>query len=204
MEERRVASFSIDVFADKANAKDVVTGILHTIFWYRIFANLEPSSHDVLDVPIPWIQDVDLQTLVEQRVDQFVRQIDADSNDQNQNTRGQMVVQFSERERRRKKGWFGQKDEDLVWETWTLNIALASPRTHQVLCSGADPFCVEATTSRRAIEKSLSNAILKITDIVQQNKDHVPPITTQDTNTFPYHILVNPKNDGWGQRMGIF
>ncbi|THW50499.1 DUF1649-domain-containing protein [Aureobasidium pullulans] len=193
MEERRVASFSIDVFADNANAKDVVTGILHTIFWYRIFANLEPSSHDVLDVPVPWIQDVDLQTLVEQRVDQFVRQIDADSNDQNQNTRGQMVVQFSERERRRKKGWFGQKDEDLVWETWTLNIALASPRTHQ-----------EATTSRRAIEKSLSNAILKITDIVQQNKDHVPPITTQDTNTFPYHILVNPKNDGWGQRMGIF
>jgi len=45
---------------------------------------------------------------------------------------------------------------------------------------------------------------VKVTDIVQQNKDHVPPITTQDTNTFPYHILVNPKNDGWGQRMGIF
>ncbi|KAI4841666.1 DUF1649-domain-containing protein [Aureobasidium sp. EXF-8845] len=193
MEERRVASFSIDVFADKANAKDVVTGILHTIFWYRIFANLDPSYHDVLDIPIPWIQDVDLQTLVEQRVDQFVRQIDADVNDQNQNTRGQLVVQFSERERRRKKGWFGAKDEDLVWETWTLNVALASPRTPQ-----------EATTSRRAIERSLSNAVMKITDIVQQNKDHVPPITTQDTNTFPYHILVNPKNDGWGQRMGIF
>jgi autophagy-related protein 101 len=133
MEERRVASFSIDVFADKANAKDVVTGILHTIFWYRIFANLDPSYHDVLDIPIPWIQDVNLQTLVEQRVDQFVRQIDADVNDQSQNTRGQLVVQFSERERRRKKGWFGAKDEDLVWETWTLNIALASPRTPQGL-----------------------------------------------------------------------
>jgi autophagy-related protein 101 len=87
----------------------------------------------VLDIPIPWIQDVNLQTLVEQRVDQFVRQIDADVNDQSQNTRGQLVVQFSERERRRKKGWFGAKDEDLVWETWTLNIALASPRTPQGL-----------------------------------------------------------------------
>ncbi|KAI4766898.1 DUF1649-domain-containing protein [Aureobasidium sp. EXF-3400] len=193
MEERRVASFSIDVFADKANAKDVVTGILHTIFWYRIFANLDPSWHDVLDIPVPWIQDVDLQTLIEQRVDQFVRQTDGDVNDQNQNNRGQVVVQFSERERRRKKGWFGAKDEDLVWETWTLNIALASPRTNQ-----------EVTNTRRAIERSLSNAVMKITDIVQQNKDHVPPITTQDTNTFPYHILVNPKNDGWGQRMGIF
>ncbi|KAI4744432.1 DUF1649-domain-containing protein [Aureobasidium sp. EXF-12298] len=193
MEERRVASFSIDVFADKANAKDVVTGILHTIFWYRIFANLDPSWHDVLGIPVPWIQDVDLQTLIEQRVDQFVRQTDGDVNDQNQNNRGQVVVQFSERERRRKKGWFGAKDEDLVWETWTLNIALASPRTNQ-----------EVTNTRRAIERSLSNAVMKITDVVQQNKDHVPPITTQDTNTFPYHILVNPKNDGWGQRMGIF
>jgi autophagy-related protein 101 len=131
MEERRVASFTIDVFADKATAKDVVAGVLHTIFWYRIFANLEPTWHDILEVSVPWIQDVDLQTLLEQRVDYFVRQIDADCNDQSQNTRGQIVVQFSERERRRKKGWFGAKDEDLVWETWTLNIALASPRTHQ-------------------------------------------------------------------------
>ena len=55
------------------------------------------------------------------------------------------------------------------------------------------------------MEKSLHKAALKIVNIVNRDKDHIPPITTTDANPFPYHVVVNPKPvDGWGQRMGIF
>lgn len=40
--------------------------------------------------------------------------------------------------------------------------------------------------------------------IVNRDRNHIPPITTTEANPFPYQILVNPKNDGWGQKMGIF
>jgi hypothetical protein len=65
---------------------------------------------------------------------------------------------------------------------------------------------VDVLKVRRAMEKSLHKAALKIVNIVNRDKDHIPPITTSDSNPFPYHILVNPKlvGDGWGQRMGIF
>ena len=194
MEERRVTEFSIDVFADRANVKDVVTGVLHTIFWYRIFANLPPKYQEILEVALPTVQDVDLQTLIEQRVDGLVRQLEADSSEQNPGGRGHMVVHFSER--RRRKGWFGAKgDEDLIWETWTLNVVLASPRTQQG--EMLSPFRAEAgpggltdadiANTRRAMETSLNNAGLKITNLAQQHKDHVPPITT---SPFPRAIRL--------------
>ena len=106
--------------------------------------------------------------------------------------RGQVTVQFGERKRR--KGWFGGKaDEEMVWETWVLDVTLASPRTE-----------AEAAKARRAMESSLSRTAMKIVNIVNRDRNHIPPITTNETNPFPYQILVNPKSDTWGQRIGIF
>jgi autophagy-related protein 101 len=57
---------------------------------------------------------------------------------------------------------------------------------------------------RRAQEKSLQKAALKIINSVNRDKDHIPPITTTDANPFPYQIVINTKSDGWGTRIGIF
>lgn len=54
------------------------------------------------------------------------------------------------------------------------------------------------------MEKSLQKTVLKIVNIVNRDKDHIPPITTTDANPFPYDILVNPNAQGWNQRNGIF
>jgi len=62
----------------------------------------------------------------------------------------------------------------------------------------------EAIKARRAMEMSLQRTAMKIVNIVNRDRNHIPPITTNETNPFPYQILINPKNDGWGQRMGIF
>jgi autophagy-related protein 101 len=55
------------------------------------------------------------------------------------------------------------------------------------------------------MEKSLQKTAIKIITIVNREKDHIPPITSTDTNPFPYQIVINPslKSDALG-RMGIF
>jgi hypothetical protein len=54
------------------------------------------------------------------------------------------------------------------------------------------------------MEKQLQTAVLKVIQIVDRERNHIPPITTNDTNPFPYQILVNPKADSWNLKMGIF
>jgi hypothetical protein len=51
----------------------------------------------------------------------------------------------------------------------------------------------DAAKVRRAMEKSLQKTAMKIINIVNRDKDHIPPITTTDTNPFPYQIMVNPR-----------
>jgi autophagy-related protein 101 len=67
---------------------------------------------------------------------------------------------------------------------------------------------VDVIKVRRAMTKSLEKAAHKIINIVNRDKDHIPPITTTDANPFPYHVIVNPKaapdQNAWGPRMGIF
>ena len=56
----------------------------------------------------------------------------------------------------------------------------------------------------KAIGSTLQKTAMKIITIVNRDKDHIPPITTSETNPFPYHINLNPKVEGRGRGMGIF
>ena len=51
---------------------------------------------------------------------------------------------------------------------------------------------------------TLQKTALKIITIVNRDKDHIPPITTSETNPFPFHIELNPRVEGWGKSIGMF
>lgn len=154
MEPRRRPEYNLDIFADLACVKDVVKGmymccgpshalslappnprgaviltlriaILHTIFFHRYFTSISPVTRDLLDLTLPAIDDVDLETLIEQRTIALVRAIDSTHQ---QRGRGQLVVQFFEK-KRKKAYFFGRAEEDVCWEQWTLDVTLAQPRT---------------------------------------------------------------------------
>ena len=178
---------------------DTKLGLLHTIFFHRIFTPLYPSTHDVLDLTLPYVSEDDVEDLVDKRAASLVRQLDTASTqtspqyNSNKNGRGQLVLQFLEK-KRRKSGWFVTKaDEETVWENWIIDVTLMSARGE-----------IEAGRNRRRMERSLQEAAMKVVNTVNGHKSHIPPITTNEANPFPYQILVNPKNDGWGQKIGIF
>lgn len=171
------------------------SGILHLIFFHRYFTPLQPSTHDILDLTLPYCTDADIATLVDAKTTAFARQLDISSPQSSPPQaagRGQIVVQFLEKKRR--KGWFVAKaDEETVWENWVIDVSLTAARSES-----------EASRNRRTMENNLQKAAMRIITIANRDRTHIPPITTNDTNPFPYQILVNPKSDGWGQKMGIF
>lgn len=156
MEQRRPLGppeFILDVFADPSCVKDIVRGthsilhsqafflgasikksigILHTIFFHRYFPSLRPSTIEVLDVTLPFVADPQLETLIDTRVGQLVRQLSSDNS--SHELRGQIAVQFFEKRRRKGGGlgWFtstGKTEEEVCWEIWCLDVTIATPRT---------------------------------------------------------------------------
>lgn len=105
--------------------------MLHLIFFHRYFTPLTPATHELLDLTLPYVSDVQVETQIEERATALQRQFDISSGAQGQRLdggRGQVVVNFLER--RRKKGWFGAcADDDQIWETWILQVNVASPRS---------------------------------------------------------------------------
>ena len=151
----------------------------------------------MLDLTLPYVSDDDIEDLIEQRTNTFLRQLDSTSTQaspqyQPKGGRGRLVLQYLEK--KRKKGWFVTKaDEETVWENWIIDVALTSARSEP-----------EADRNRQRMEQQLQDAAMKVVQIVNRDRGHIPPITGNDANAFPYQILVNPKNDGWSHKMGIF
>ena len=108
---------------------NICSGILHTIFFHRFFPSIRPKTRDILDLTLPFVDDAELETLIDQRTATLVRQLDTSSDMGVRSTgvRGLMAVQFFEKKRR--KAWFTKGEEEICWEQWTLDVTLATPRT---------------------------------------------------------------------------
>ncbi|MCJ1459652.1 hypothetical protein MMC28_010031 [Mycoblastus sanguinarius] len=133
MEQRKPPQYILDVFADPTCVKDIVRGILHTIFFHRYFPSIKPSCFEVLDLTLPLVANPELETLIDTRVGQLVRQLFSTSSPRS-SVRGSLLVQFFEKKRRKAGGlgWFtsGAKgEEEVCWESWCLEVTLATPKT---------------------------------------------------------------------------
>jgi hypothetical protein len=128
-----------------------VTGVLNLIFFHRYFPSIRPSTVDILDLTLPAISDVELETLIESRVNSLIRQhLSTPSNTYGggNGVRGRIAVEFFEKKRRRSGLWFpglaGKGEEEVCWEIWTLDVTIATPRTE----SGENP-CYASLSSRQ-------------------------------------------------------
>lgn len=202
--------------------------ILHTIFFHRFFPSITPQSREVLDITLPFVQDQELDTMIEKRAAELDRELSAERTHAPHSAggvpvggggRGNVSVQFFEKKRR--KTWYmraayGGGDEEICWESWTVKVTVAEPRTESgelltlahshrsYLCRHPNTSGSERAKVRKAMEQTLLTTVMKIITSVNQHKDHIPPITTSESNPFPYQINVNQKDAGWAKRIGIY
>ncbi|KAJ4392260.1 hypothetical protein N0V93_005885 [Gnomoniopsis smithogilvyi] len=225
-EARLPQEFILDAFADPSSVRDVVRGILHTIFHHRYFPTITPHTHDVLDLTLPYVAEPELETLIDQRTAALVADLSSSAPSTPSSLpqqakamlggvvggggggareggsgggRGRVTVQFMEKNkagRRRMGMWGGKGEEDVCWESWTVRVTVAEPKTDS-----------ERAKVRRATASTLLTTTMKIITSVNTYKDHIPPITMQgDANPFPYAITVNQRNEsgGGGMMRGFF
>jgi autophagy-related protein 101 len=168
-----------------------------------------------LDIILPYIADPpEFETLIDARTTTLIHQLTS-SNTPNGGVRGQIAVQFFDR-KRRKSGWLTgigrANEEEVLWEEWLVEVTIARPKTEgggnldlflRLRVNAANKrISTEREKVRRAMESSLQKTAMKIVGIVNRDKDHIPPITTSDANPFPYKIVLNPKQEGYGHRFG--
>jgi autophagy-related protein 101 len=140
---RRAPEYTLELFADPSCLKEVVKAVLHTIFFHRYFIPIVPASRDLLDLSLPVIEDIELETLIDQRATSLVRAIErpvtptAGSRTTQASGRAQITVMFFERQKRKKTYFFSKADEEVCWETWTLDVTCATPRTESGMCLAA-------------------------------------------------------------------
>ncbi|TGZ81096.1 DUF1649-domain-containing protein [Ascodesmis nigricans] len=168
-------------------------GVLYTIFFHRLFSSFRPSTRDLLDLTLPSFDDAELDDMINQRLAQLMRSMEPSTNAGPRTSRGQLAVRFYEK-RPRKASWFAKAEEKVCWEQWTLNVTVMAPSTDSS----------EKIAVRKKIERQLEKTLRTIIATAGSKKDHVPPITSNDSNPFPYAIVISPKDDTWGARMGIF
>lgn len=207
METRKPPEFLLDLSADRSNIKDIVKGapssripparspltrslgVLHTLFFHRLFTPLTPATSETLSLTLPLITDPEIAALIDTKTTTLLRHLDALANQTTTSPqyhpskplRTSLTLSFLEKKRR--KGWFVAKaDEETVWESWTLKVEVLSARSE-----------VEAGRNKRVMERQLAKAVLSVVELVNRERAHIPPITTNEANPFPFQIVVGGK-----------
>ena len=87
----------------------------------------------MLDLTLPLVGDSELETLIETRVGQLVRQLNSTSSSRSC-VGGIFTIRFFEKKRRKAGGGLGwltgaKGEEEVCWEKWSLEVTLATPTT---------------------------------------------------------------------------
>ncbi|KAL1888175.1 hypothetical protein Cpir12675_006269 [Ceratocystis pirilliformis] len=214
--------FVLEAISDPDSVREIVKALLHTIFFHRYFPTIEPRTRRCLDLPLPYVVDAELETLIDQRVAKLAHDLElarvgpggirtgtpsANSSttssplplphggvsQADQSGNKRGIVKIQFFERRRRTGWIPRADEEVCWESWILKVSLAQPRNDN-----------DRAKLRKAMSRTLLNEVINITNFVSLNKGHIPPITSSSNNPFPYQITVNPKEASWSGRLRMY
>jgi len=200
---------------DQALVSETLNAILHSIFFHRIFGNVQPFTRDILDVTFPYADDPDLQTLIDSKTSAFIRYIESLSNTptpvqalsstdvsapttqitKDGTIKSQIAILFYEKVTRRASWWASKSAEsEVCWEKWELNCGFLPISRNER----------DKQRARSVMENQLSSALRRIV-VLTQKTDHIPPITTNEANPFPYQIIIpaapsqmGMEGEGWG------
>ena len=158
--------------------------ILHTIIFNRSLGSVSPREVDSELFDLTWVHCGD--TTVDTRVETKVAAVQSWV-DKNPGRRVQVCLSFFER--RQQQGWFLRQEQRLYWEQWTINLALAPSDSS---LEEDHPLEFEALRARRkqVLQLQLETALTHIICAVNEKRDHIPPVVSGATLTFPFDVTL--------------
>lgn len=179
--------------------REVLRCILHTVAFHRALGLVRPKDVDSELFEITYVQcgDLELEKKIEEKIDQFVNWVE-----KHPNKKSQMCLSFYE-VRNKPGAWFAPKVERFYWEQWYISINVISPKTSgskshhgkaSVVDSG-DAMMEERNARHAALELALRDVLFQIIRLVNEKKDHIPPVLNTDVVSFPYEITIPSTSD---------
>jgi autophagy-related protein 101 len=105
-------------------------------------------------------------------------------------TRAQIAVHFYEKVTRRASWWASKPAEsEVCWEKWNLNCEFLAPARNDRGCQFNTMSYLERVKARKTMEQQLAKASMVIVQETEKT-DHIPPITTNEANPFPYQVYI--------------
>eukprot|EP00128_Syssomonas_multiformis_P014003 Colp12_sorted_trinity150504_noHs@3055 len=178
-----MASFEIiklDLTAEHAQVKNVLSSLLHTILFNRAFGTLvRPVEVDCehIDVTYVRLDNAEVQRAVEEKVNQFVAHLVS-----GETCRGQINLAFHEK---KAKGWFGGT-EQVCFEQWEVTVTVV-PATSEA----------KRAARREQLERDVRGALQRVCEVVTTQWAHVPAVTSADLFPYPYKITIPRANESW-------
>lgn len=111
-------------------------------------------------------------------------------------------------EKKKEKGWF-TSDKKISWEEWVITVQVKPNKEGKYHCFSCQIFSFPslslfffsrlyfayliavATISeqrKEVLEQELRNRVVTILKLVNENKNHIPPLTSKETLPFPYEV----------------
>eukprot|EP00249_Psilotum_nudum_P004679 c18187_g1_i1 orf=260-916(-) len=179
--------------------REVLRCILHTIMFHRALGVVRPKDVDLQLFEVTYVQcgDPDLEKKIEEKIDLFINWVE-----KHPNKKGQVCLSFYET-RNKQTAWFGSKVERLYWEQWCiyLNVIPAKPsqkKSHHgrpLTADSAEMMMEERTKCHAALEMALRDELYHILQLVNEKKDHIPPVINFDVVSFPFEISIPSSSD---------
>jgi len=173
--------------------------MLHTIVFHRALGLVRPKDVDSELFDITYVQcgDPDLERKIEEKIDQFVSWVE-----KHPNKKSQMCLSFYE-DRNKPAVWFTNKVERFRWEQWYISINVISPKisgskSHHgkaLVVDSGDTMMEEKNACHAALELALQGVLFQIIRLVNEKRDHIPPVLNEDVVSFPYEITIPSTSD---------
>lgn len=131
---------------------------------------------------------------VEEKIDHFLAWVE-----KYPNKKSRVCLSFYET-RSKNMAWFS-KVERLYWEQWCIQLHVVPPAPLQAKNFSRSRDTGETTTDERqrrhaALEAALREVITQVLLIVNEKKDHIPPVLQPDlVISFPFEISIPSSSD---------
>eukprot|EP01116_Phalansterium_solitarium_P002252 TRINITY_DN12140_c0_g1_i1.p1 TRINITY_DN12140_c0_g1~~TRINITY_DN12140_c0_g1_i1.p1 ORF type:complete len:196 (+),score=62.14 TRINITY_DN12140_c0_g1_i1:132-719(+) len=182
-----IQQFNLDeIELQPSELKEVLRCVLHSIMFTRAFGLVRPAdaSVDFLDLHYARCDNEEIERYIEDRLQDFH---DSWQRRNFEPSHRSLILSFDER--RTKTRWLAKVEENVRWEQWVLNIFVN--KSTKLLPERKD-----------RLNKDLRRLLFDVIRIVNEYKNHIPPITKPDIAPFPYEISFSGLDSGASS--GIF
>jgi len=172
---------NLDVSVEQYYLKDVLRALVHSILFHRSFADIVPIDVYIQPLNITYVRcdyDDAMDRLIEARISDFCKLFISDLYRHKQTL---SIFFYTHQSSVKSSSWFSTtRARTSEWEQWCLNVQVSIAKTEP-----------EQIASLKNLSGHLLDKLIDISQKTNEEKSHVPPITSTEKYPFPFEIVFD-------------